>query len=416
MGDSLIGSIPSQWRNSALGELCKTGGGGIQTGPFGSQLHAADYSETGVPSVMPVNLGDNRILIDRIARVPEADAQRLARYRLRAGDIVYSRRGDVERRALVREAQDGWLCGTGCLRVRPGSGADSLWLSYYLSHPSVRAWVVRHAVGATMPNLNTDILSELPVAIPSLPEQRAIAEVLGALDDKIEANQRMAKSIQELLAATWTDRFSSPPAEWERRRIGDLVEIVGGSTPRTSALDLWNGGVNWATPKDLSKLSTPVLRKTERTLTEIGLSQISSGLLPVGTVLLSSRAPIGYLAVAQIPVAINQGFIALRPNHLLPAVWLLEWLASNMESIRERANGTTFQEISKASFRPMTVALPPDPLLEAWVGCADALFDRLVASEEDTEALATLRDTLLPKLLSGGVRVRDARKLAEEAV
>jgi type I restriction enzyme S subunit len=110
----------SDWHETTLGALCLEGGGGIQTGPFGSQLHASDYVLEGVPSVMPQNIGDNVIHADGIARIQESDAQRLNKYRMREGDIVYSRRGDVEKRALVRDDNEGWLCGTGCLRVRLG--------------------------------------------------------------------------------------------------------------------------------------------------------------------------------------------------------------------------------------------------------------------------------------------------------
>jgi len=181
------------WQETTLGEICR--GGFIQTGPFGSQLHAHDYIPTGVPVVMPVNIGDGRVIEDRIARVSEADASRLARHRMIAGDIVYSRRGDITRRALVTESENGWLCGTGCLLVRPGSAVDPRWLSYWLGSPWTHEFLMRRAVGATMPNLNTGILSELPVRLPSLAEQRRIAGVLGALDDLIETNQKLLRDL-----------------------------------------------------------------------------------------------------------------------------------------------------------------------------------------------------------------------------
>jgi len=132
------------WDYTTLGEICAKGQGGVQTGPFGSQLHASDYVAEGIPSIMPQNIGDNRIIRDGIARITTEDAERLERYRVRTGDIVYSRRGDVERRALVRSEEDGWLCGTGCLRVRFGSSdVDSAFASFYLGDPRVRSWIVK---------------------------------------------------------------------------------------------------------------------------------------------------------------------------------------------------------------------------------------------------------------------------------
>ncbi len=192
--------LPPSWNSSTLGAVCKAGGGSIQTGPFGSQLHASDYVAVGVPSVMPKNIGDNRIDTQDIARVRQEDAERLSRHRLRAGDVVYSRRGDVRRRALVREKETGWLCGTGCLRVRLGlrSTLDPEFLSYYLGARAVGDWIERHAVGATMLNLNTGILSAVPVVVPPMQEQRRIASLLRALDEQIAVNRRTNQRVAEL--------------------------------------------------------------------------------------------------------------------------------------------------------------------------------------------------------------------------
>src|SRR3989442_14877040 len=205
--EQLFGPLPAHWEVITLGEVCARGGD-VQTGPFGSQLHAFDYVPFGIPSIMPQNIGDNRIVTDGIARITTKDAERLSRYCVRAGDIIYSRRGDVERRALVRVEEDGWLCGTGCLRVRFGDGpVDPLFASYYLDHPEVRGWIVRHAIGATMPNLNTSIMSALPFVVPPLPEQRAIAHILGTLDDKIELNRRMSETLEAMARAIFKSWF-----------------------------------------------------------------------------------------------------------------------------------------------------------------------------------------------------------------
>ena len=207
-GDLINGEIPDHWEFTTLGEICQRGGGNIQTGPFGSQLHASDYVPVGVPSIMPTNIGENRIVEDGIVRITEEDANRLGQHRLRAGDIIYSRRGDVEKRALIREREEGWFCGTGCLKVRLGSGVvDPLFASLFLGHPAIREWIVRHAVGATMPNLNTTIMSAVPFALPPLAEQKAIAAVLGALDDKIELNRRMNATLEAMARALFQSWF-----------------------------------------------------------------------------------------------------------------------------------------------------------------------------------------------------------------
>jgi type I restriction enzyme S subunit len=234
-GEELVGPAPSGWKYKTLGAACEDGGGHIQTGPFGSQLHASDYVADGVPYIMPQNIGDNRIIEYGIARITPEDALRLSRYLVRTGDIVYSRRGDVERRALVRDREDGWLCGTGCLRIRLGErGADPRYASYYLGHPLVREWIVRHAHGATMPNLNTSILAACPFLEPPLAEQRAIAHILGTLDDKIELNRRMSETLEAMarrLFKSWFVDFDPVRAKMNLPSPSGRGAGGGGSRP-----------------------------------------------------------------------------------------------------------------------------------------------------------------------------------------
>lgn len=180
--DSEFGEIPASWYISTLATEAKRFGGFIQTGPFGSQLHAADYVDEGVPVVMPQDLVNRRISVERIARVTAEMAQRLSRHSVKPGDVVYSRRGDVERHALVSEREAGWLCGTGCLLVRLGDAWPSqAYLSEVLDLPVTREWLVRHAVGATMPNLNTTILGNMPFLIPSESLLHAFESIAGPL-------------------------------------------------------------------------------------------------------------------------------------------------------------------------------------------------------------------------------------------
>jgi len=404
--DLLFDALPDDWQSMTLGEACDLGGGGIQTGPFGSQLHASDYVPFGIPSIMPQNIGENRISPKGIARISQEDAERLSRYRVREGDIVYSRRGDVERRALIRKEEDGWLCGTGSLRIRFGEGVvDPTFASFYLGDSQVRAWIVRHAVGATMPNLNTSILSALPFVLPPLPTQRAIAGILGALDDKIELNRRMNATLESMARAVFQKLMKE--GEGEEKTIDDVVTVVGGTTPSTTNSAFWDSGdIRWATPKDLAPLQSPFLLDTNSRITELGLKEISSGLLPAGTVLLSSRAPIGYLAITQIPVAINQGFIAIKCTDEVPNYFILNWVKENMEEIIGRANGTTFLEISKSNFRPIKIVVPPPEKIKAFIKQVEPLYQKIVANLKESRTLASLRDSLLPKLMRGEVRVK----------
>ena len=148
---------------------------------------------------------------------------------MKSGDIVYSRRGDVERRALVRREEEGWLCGTGCLRVRFGTGpVDSRYASYYLGHPEIRAWIVRHAIGATMPNLNTSILAALPFVLPPILEQRAMGSVLGALDERIDLNRRTNETLERITRTIFNSWFEDGRAAKgsKVRTLADLASYL----------------------------------------------------------------------------------------------------------------------------------------------------------------------------------------------
>ncbi|GAI97028.1 unnamed protein product, partial [marine sediment metagenome] len=195
------------------------------------------------------------------------------------------------------------------------------------------------------------------------------------------------------------------PDGWEVVPIGKLVEVVGGGTPSTKNSDYWKGGeYAFCTPKDMSKLTAPVLLNTERHITQAGVDKISSGQLPVGTVLLSSRAPIGYLVLAKTPVSINQGIIAMITGDI-PNSYVLLWTEVNMDVIKARAGGSTFAEISKRNFRPIPALRPDDDTLRAFGEIVQTLFEMITSNEQESQVLADLRDTLLPRLISGKVRV-----------
>lgn len=197
--ESELGLVPEGWHMSTLGAICDANGGAIQTGPFGSQLHASDYVADGVPVVMPKDISNRRIDAITAARVGREDVQRLARHQLRDGDIVFSRRGDVEKHALIGEAERGWLCGTGCLLVRPGSRRNVAgFLSRSLDLPNIKKWLTQHAVGATMPNLNTGILSAVPVVLPTDEVLTAFDQAISVLDRRISAGNAAAQTLTQL--------------------------------------------------------------------------------------------------------------------------------------------------------------------------------------------------------------------------
>ncbi len=232
------------WTTKTIGELCDAGGGKVQTGPFGSQLHESDYSETGTPVVMPKDILGSRIEQIGIARISENHVQRLRRHKLAKGDIVYGRRGDIGRQALVHDEYVGWLCGTGCLRITLGNAlVNPQFLHRYLQLPEVIRWIEGQAIGATMPNLNTNILRRIPVTFPVIDAtQKRITAILSAYDELIENNSRriaLLEKLAEEFYREWFVRLRFPghekvrvikgvPQGWEQKRLPEIADITYG--------------------------------------------------------------------------------------------------------------------------------------------------------------------------------------------
>lgn len=206
------------------------------------------------------------------------------------------------------------------------------------------------------------------------------------------------------------------PEGWVLSEIGAQIDIAGGATPPTKTPEFWNNGdIHWTTPKDLSNVEEKILLHTERKITKAGLDKISSGLLPVNTVLMSSRAPVGYLAIAKVPVAINQGYIAMKCNKELSPEFVLQWCSANMPEIVSRASGTTFAEISKKNFNPIPLVMPPVELVKSYTKQASAVYSLIENNMRENNSLTQLRDTLLPKLLSGEITLPEAEQAVSEA-
>jgi len=213
---SELGEIPEGWLITTLGAICN---GALQTGPFGSQLHAAEYQDEGIPVLMPKDLLKCRANLSTAARIAPERAEELAKHKLVAGDLLFSRRGDVARFALIDEQSAGALCGTGCLKAKPSKGYSSAYIAHLLQLDVVRAWLEQNAVGQTMPNMNTGILASLPLVAPAnKQEQEEIAGILDSVDAKtglLFSKQLHFKTLkrglmQKLLTGEWRVKLDSP--------------------------------------------------------------------------------------------------------------------------------------------------------------------------------------------------------------
>lgn len=368
----------------------------------------------------------------------------LAKSEVLKGDLLFARRSLTAEGAgkccIVLEVNEPTTFESSLIRARPDpSKASPLFLFYYFNSP-----LGKHAIGTILrqvavSGITGSDLSALEVSIPKLSTQSRIAEILGAIDDKIDLNRKQATNLESTartLFRSWfvdfhpvrhkaaggqstlpreiADQFpdsfvESPigniPTGWPLSAVERLATIAGGGTPSTKEPDFWDGDNFWATPKDLAKLTAPILLTTERSITDSGLNHLSCGLLPKGTVLMSSRAPIGYIAIAAAPMAVNQGIIAMIPDKGVAASYLFLWCQSSQEQILARANGSTFQEISKKNFRSIPVSVPPSAIRDAFDRLVEPIFQQLENLTVSVRSLTESRDELLPRLMSGEIDV-----------
>jgi type I restriction enzyme S subunit len=413
------GNMAGEWRETTIGDVAD-----LMTGyPFKSQHYTDDDDSPRL--IGGDNIAQGKLRWDSVRRWPRGMTNGLDDYWLEPGDVVLAMdRPWIEaglKRAAVSTQDVPALLIQRTARLRGTAELDTAFLRYVVGSQAFTQYILSVQTGTAIPHISPAQIRAFRFPLPSLAEQRAIAQILGALDDKIDLNRRMNETLEAMARALFKSWFVDfepfggvMPDGWRISTIGEEVTVFGGSTPNTKVSGFWEGGTHhWTTPKDLSALAFPVLLDTERKITDAGLTKISSALLPAGTVLLSSRAPIGYLAITEIPTAINQGFIAMKCDGALSNVFVLQWCRANMDAIVGNANGSTFPEISKRNFRPLKITVPPQSVMADFNAQANALHQRIVANECESRTLAALRDTLLPRLLSGKLRVKEAAEIAE---
>ncbi len=508
--------MSSEWQLTTLGAICSTQGGAIQTGPFGSQLHTSDYKEIGVPVVMPTNIGDGGIAVEGIARIDQEDVERLQQHKLQLDDIVFSRRGDVTKNALVRAHEAGWLCGTGCLKVRLGdqTTANAKFISYCLRLPDTKEWLIRHAVGATMPNLNTGILSAVPIILPPLSLQLEIAEILAALDDRItllrETNATL-EAIAQALFKSWFVDFDPVHVKAEGRARQDGERSGQPRMPQASDLPRPGaeaGSEAQGQPEGAIQGSMSAAEGTTAGMPEVGqrreqlprmpkaamdattaalfpdsFEESELGLVPKGWLLsalgdafeinptrklkkgdfapyldMASVGTQGHVVdgvvgremgsgtkfingdtlLARITPCLENGktayvdfldagqvgwgsteFVVLRPKAPLPPYY--GYLLARHPAFRDHAiqsmSGTSGrQRIQNDVLGRYPVAIPPPEVAEAFAGIVQSAQQRIAANQEQAQTLTQLRDTLLPRLISGQLRLPEAEATVEEVL
>ena len=308
-----------------------------------------------------------------------------------------------------------------CNMVVDSTKADYRFLFYSLLYR--REELIGLASGAAQQNLNVGVISNFRINLPTLSEQKVIAATLSVLDDMIELNNQINKTLEEMAQAIFKSWFVDfepfrdgefeeselglIPKGWRVGKLSDVGEIIGGGTPSKSKPEYYAEiGIPWITPKDLSINKNKYISRGEIDISELGLRESSARLMPKGTVLFSSRAPIGYIAIAKNAVTTNQGFKSVVPFENISSEYIYLLLKNSVNEIESRATGSTFKEISGGEMKKVPIILPPKEIIRKFNEIATTLGKTQASLEDENNILMSIRDTLLPKLMSGEIRVQ----------
>lgn len=271
--------------------------------------------------------------------------------------------------------------------------------------------------GSAIPSTDRYEIYAIEVELPTLDEQLNAIRLLEALDNKIELNRRIHENLERQAQAVFQHLFvDNALPEWREGTISDLGTVIGGSTPsKTRAEYYTEKGIAWITPKDLSISKSKFITHGEHDITELGLKNSSAALMPAGTVLFSSRAPIGYIAIADDEVTTNQGFKSVVPKPEIGTAYVYYFLKQNLPAIEGMASGSTFKEVSGAVMKSVPAQIPDDETLAKFNGFCGPLFAQQKRLEQESRSLAALRDILLPRLMAGKIDLSAAPHETAEA-
>ncbi len=437
----------NSWVNTTVGELVKSGEVSIFTGPFGSQLHAHDYEPVGIPVIPTEAIGRRRLKVDNIPHISPETAKRLERYRIRQGDILFARRGvqATGLSAIAGVEHDGWICGTGAIVLRIYSKEiDPTFLSFLLSANISIDWLKAHAVGAVMPNLNSGVLERLPLNLPPISEQKAIAHILGTLDDKIELNQQMNRTLEGIARALFKSWFidfdpvrakldgRQPagmdaetaalfPAEFEDSAIGKIPKgwkVV----PLPEAIEVnptrsLSKGKN-APYLDMKNMPTQGHRPDGWIYREFG----SGTKFIQGDTLLARITPclengktafVDFLHDGEVGWGSTE-YIIFRPKAPLPVEF--GYFLARSDELRNHAivnmtGSSGRQRVPVDCFSSYLLAVPSDSIARRF-GQAVVPFMKIIkANSEQNSFLISIRDVLSPNLLSGRVCICEVEEV-----
>lgn len=411
-----------EWKHYKMDELIEE----ISMGPFGSDVKKEFYVDNGVPILNGSNLQGFKLQEDSFGYLTKEKADSLKKCNAHRGDIIVTHRGTLGQIVYVpvNSKYDRYVISQSQFRFRCKADlVDVQYLVYYFHTREGQYKILANASQVGVPALAraTSTFRLIDIKLPPLATQRRIASILSSLDRKIELNNKINADLEEMAQAIFKNWFvdfepfkngkfvdselGMIPEGWKVGRLDEIADVVGGSTPSKAKPEYYTQkGIAWLTPKDLSNHPAVYTSRGEIDITEEGYNSTSTKLMPKGTVLFTSRAPIGYISIALNDICTNQGFKSLVPKKA-GTCSLYCFLKYVTPEIENKSTGSTFKEASGSLMKSLQVIIPEQKDFEEFEAIVSPLFARIESLEKENSRLSLLRDTLLPRLMSGELEV-----------
>lgn len=392
--------MKSEWKEYNLGELYEVHNGLSKGRKFFGR---------GYPFLSFSTVFNRYFLPEKLTDLVESTEKERETLSIRRGDIFITRTSETyDELGMSCVALKNYPNATFngfTKRLRPHEEGRVLpeFIGYFLRGSQFRRKFEQIANVTTRASLSNGDLLNMVVSLPPLPIQRKIASILSALDDKIETNNAICRNLEEQMVGQYNHLFiQNFKAEWKQGTLSDIGQVVGGGTPSKKVPAYYTPrGIPWITPKDLSRNSTKFIQRGEIDITEEGLNFSSATIMPPGTVLFSSRAPIGYIAIASQEVTTNQGFKSVIPNDTVGSAYLYYFLKANKIAIKMRASGSTFPEVSSSIMKQIPAIIPDQYSINSFNDFCRPRLELQQKLEIEVATLSQIRDALLPKLMQG---------------
>ena len=384
-----------------LGDCCKTN---LHTYSDKEKWSLIRYLDTG--SITEGRIDEIQTLYPGVDKIPSR-----ARRKASVGDILFSTvRPNQKHYGIIEAGTENLLVSTGFTVVTVDTTiADPYFIYYYLTQSSVieSLQAIAEQSTSTYPSIKPSDIEDIELDLPELETQKKIGSTLRMLDRKIALNEEINDNLEQQAQSYFQELFvDNADPEWTTGTISDLGTVVGGSTPSKAKPEYYTeSGIAWITPKDLSNNKSKFVSHGENDITELGLRNSSASIMPEGAVLFSSRAPIGYIAIAAGEVTTNQGFKSVVPKPEIGTPFVYFFLKNTLPVIEGMASGSTFKEVSGSTMKNVPAVIPDAETLAKFSDFCAPIFAQQRILEEQNQSLATLRDNLLPKLMSGEIDV-----------